>query len=277
LASSVNQAQSFNYNLVYSALPAAQDTNLKNAYTLIAHPSDANKMFFIGPIPDGSDVDIKASNSTNGGQTWSPPIRVNNDAIGNGKQQDMVWAAYNQQGAIAAVWRDRRNDSGAGFWNVGYDFYYAISNDNGATFGVNQLMSNQFIPFDSILAGDGNDFLSAVYSGDTLYTVWGDTRSGRLNIWFSKTIASSNSTVEVNVLNDSDEHFTVQPNPANNLLHINFKEESMYKQVEIFNLSGDKVYGVKATQAQHTIDVSAWAAGLYFLRIDGFVQRIVVD
>jgi hypothetical protein len=139
----------------------------------------------------------------------------------------MVWAAYNEQGHIATLWRDRRNDAATGFWNVGYDFYYAISDDNGQTFSVNQVMSNQFIPFDSVVAENGNDFLSAVYSGDTLYTVWGDTRSGRLNIWFAKTIASSNTTVDVSILNEDNKLFQMAPNPAKEQLNITLKKEDV--------------------------------------------------
>lgn len=61
-------------------------------------------------------------------------MRVNDDAVANGKLQDMVWGAYNQQGHLAVSWRDRRQASTTGFWNVGYDFYYATSTNNGQTF-----------------------------------------------------------------------------------------------------------------------------------------------
>ncbi len=70
-ASSNNQGQSFNYNLVYATAPAGADSNLKNGYQLIAHPNDANKLFFVGPVSQNGDADIKALNSTDGGQTWS--------------------------------------------------------------------------------------------------------------------------------------------------------------------------------------------------------------
>jgi hypothetical protein len=277
LASSSNQGQNFSYNLVYSALPSAQDTNLKNAYTLHAHPSNPNNMLFIGPIPNGVDADIVASNSTDGGLTWNTPVRVNDDALNNGKHQDMVWASYNEQGNIAAVWRDRRNDIANGFWNVGYDFYYALSTDNGQTWLANQIMSSQFISFDSLLAGDGNDFLSAVYSGDTLYTVWGDTRSGSLNIWFAKTIASTNTTVDINILNDSNDMFEVFPNPAKHQLQIKLDQSLISKSIQCYNFQGQKVYHYDISERLNIIDVSQWKPGIYFVKIDTKVQRIVID
>lgn len=277
MAKSEDQGQSFAYNTVYTSLPAALDSNLKNAYLLIAHPSDANKMFFITPAGQAGDPDINAFNSTDEGQTWSAAVRVNDDALSNGKSQDMVWAAYNEQGNIAAVWRDRRNAATNGFWNVGYDFYYAVSTDNGQTFSSNQKMSSQFIPFDSIVAENGNDFLSAVYSADTLYTVWGDTRSGRLNVWFAKTIASTNTTVNINILNESKGHFRMYPNPAHKQLNIAFEKEAKPKQLEVFNGHGQSVYKFNSPQAQHTIDVSLWSSGIYFLKVDREVERFVVD
>ncbi len=205
------------------------------------------------------------------------PVRVNDDALGNGKQQDMVWAAYNEQGAIATVWRDRRNDASNGFWNVGYDFYYAISDDNGQTFSANQKMSSQFIPFDSIVAENGNDFMSAVYSGDTLYTVWGDSRSGRLNIWFAKTIASTNTTVDVSILNENKGLFQMAPNPAKEQLYLTFLKETKPTQIEIFNLKGQKIYTSTTSEKQRRIDISHWSSGVYFIKVDEEVQRFVVE
>lgn len=272
-ASTTNQGQSFNYNLLYATIPAGADTNLKNGYQLIAHPSDANKFYFVGPVSQNGDADIKAMNSIDGGQTWTSPVRVNDDAINNGKQQDMVWASYNEQGKIATVWRDRRNDATTGFWNVGYDFYYALSSDNGQTFSVNQAMSNQFIPFDSLVAGDGNDFLSAVYSGDTLYTVWGDTRSGKLNIWFAKTIASTNTTVDVNVLNESNDLFEVFPNPASQELKIIFNQLNIDTTIDIYNLHGQKVISLASSNLHTTIDISDLSPGLYFVKSGNYIKR----
>jgi hypothetical protein len=276
-ASSSNQGQSFNYNIVYAAIPAGADSNLKNGYQLISHPSDANKLYFVGPFSQAGDADIKAFNSIDGGQSWSAPVRVNDDPLANGKAQDMVWAAYNEQGKIATVWRDRRNDNGTGFWNVGYDFYYAISSDNGQTFAPNNQLSSQFIPFDSVVAENGNDFMSAVYSGDTLYSVWGDTRSGRLNIWFAKTIASTNTTVDVSILNEVHERFNLFPNPAHTHLQLKLNTKVMPVLVQIFNIKGQSMKNIYHAKDILTIDLADFTPGVYFVKVENEVQRFVVD
>jgi hypothetical protein len=127
------------------------------------------------------------------------------------------------------------------------------------------------------VAENGNDFLSAVYSGDTLYTVWGDTRNGKLNIWFAKTIASTNTTVDVNILNESNDLFNLFPNPAGLQLQINFKEDVVSLPIEIFNMKGQVVYNLIVSERQNSIDVSQWQSGIYLIKIDGKVQRFVVD
>jgi hypothetical protein len=159
------------------------------------------------------------------------------------------------------------------FGMLGYDFYYALSNDNGQTFSVNQAMSNQFIPFDSLIAGDGNDFLSAVYSGDTLYTVWGDTRNGKLNIWFAKTIASTNTTVDVNILNESNDLFEVFPNPAAQELKIIFNQLNIATAIDIYNLQGQKVISLASSNLPVTLDISDLSPGLYFVKSGNCIKR----
>ena len=195
LATSTDKGLTFTYTTVYAGTAGANDTNYKNGYRIVADPIDANKMIFLTPSALNGDDDVFAFNSTNGGQTWTGPVRINDDAVSNGKGQDMVWGNYNEQGKLAVTWRDRRNSSANGFWSAGHDFYYALSNDNGQTFTTNQKLSSQFISFDSLISENGNDFMSCEYRGDTLYTVWGDTRNGKMNIYFAKTVASINTNI----------------------------------------------------------------------------------
>ncbi|MBK8808284.1 MAG: hypothetical protein IPO21_17320 [Bacteroidales bacterium] len=61
------------------------------------------------------DADIMAFHTNDGGQTWSSPIRINDDSLSNGKAQDMVWGSYNEQGNLVVTWRDRRNSVANGF------------------------------------------------------------------------------------------------------------------------------------------------------------------
>ncbi len=276
-ASSANQGQSFSYSTVYAALPAANDTNFKNGYQLITHPSDANKLVFLTPDAQNGDADIKAFRSSDEGQTWSSPVRVNDDALANGKAQDMVWGAYNEQGNIAVTWRDRRNSGTNGFWSAGYDFYYATSTDNGQTFSPNQKLSSEFIEFDSLIAENGNDFMSCTYSGDTLYSVWGDTRSTKMNIWFVKTIVSSNTNVTVTLLDGDKNRWSIFPNPVSEELNVAVSPEMIGNEILVYTSEGKKIMQTIITDRNTNLKTNSFAKGIYFIETGNEVQRFIKE
>ncbi|MEI8204199.1 MAG: exo-alpha-sialidase [Bacteroidota bacterium] len=275
LATSADKGQTFSYTTVYSALPGANDTNYKNGYQLITHPTDSNKMVFLSPDALNGDDDIMAYSSTNGGQTWATPVRVNDDTVGNGKGQDMVWGAYNEQGNIIVTWRDRRSASANGFWNAGYDFYYAISTNNGQTFSANQKLSSQFVAFDTLIVQNGNDFMSCVYRADTLYAVWGDTRNSKMNIYFTKVIVSTNTNVSETLLEGEEAQFRVFPNPALKELQVTASEQLIGKDVAVFDVSGKMLYHAKLQDKNIKINIQPFENGIYFLKIGNEVKRFV--
>ncbi len=278
LATSGDKGQTYSYTSVYSAVPAVLDTNCKNGYHLVTSPVNSNQMVFVTPFGTNGDADIMAIHSNNSGQTWSSPTRVNDDAIGNGKIQDMVWAAYNEQGNMVVTWRDRRNSATNGFWNAGYDFYYAISTDNGQTFSANQKLSSQFIAFDSVLAQNGNDFMSCVYLSDTLYTVWGDTRTGKLNIFFSKTIASTNTNVGITLLDGELSLLKIFPNPFSS--QTTFKSEKILENATliIYNSGGQQIKKMNNIRGQTvTFQRDNLPSGIYFLQITQDNKTVAVE
>jgi hypothetical protein len=251
------------------------DTNLKGGYKLAADPYDSNNLVFLLVANNNGDADIMALNTSNGGQTWSTsPVRVNDDSLHNGKDQDMVWGAYNEQGKLVVTWRDRRNSPNNAFWNAGYDFYYAVSSDNGQTFSANKKMSSQFIAFDSIIAQNGNDFMGCVFSADTLYTVWGDTRSGTMNIFFAKTIASIDSTVGITQLQGNQSQFSVYPNPATTTLNIDVNADMLGKEISAYDVTGKKIYTGRVQSLHPELSTSGWASGTYFIKIDNNIKLV---
>jgi hypothetical protein len=67
--------------------------------------------------------------------------------------------------------------------------------------------------------------------------------------------------------------FSVYPNPASTILHIDLKATAAVKYIEIFNIGGTRVF--ETSEAVSTIDVSGLEAGVYFLNINGQVQKFV--
>jgi hypothetical protein len=95
-----------------------------------------------------SDPDIFISKSTDGGNTWSAALRVNDDAPG--KFQFLPWMAVdNVTGYVYIVFYDRRNYS-----DNETDVYLAVSRDGGSTFENIKLNQNPFTPSSSVFFGD---------------------------------------------------------------------------------------------------------------------------
>jgi len=59
------------------------------------------------------DPDVFVMSSRNGGETWTAPVRVNDDALKNGKAQFFTWMAIDPaDGAVNIVFYDRRDGNG---------------------------------------------------------------------------------------------------------------------------------------------------------------------
>jgi len=275
LATSKNKGQSLSYTTVYTGTATPVDTNLKSGYRLAACATDSNKLAFVAVDGTLGEADVYALHSNNGGQTWSGKIKVNDDSSGTGKDHDMAWASYNEVGTLAITWRDRRNADTTGFWGAGYDFYYATSTDNGATFSANQLLSSQFIGFDSVIADKGNDFMSCSYVADTLYTVWGDTRSGKMNIYFAKTLVSIDSTVGITLLQGEEPKWSVYPTPVSTKLNVTVDVSLLGKQMAVYDVTGRKISALTIPSLQFQIPTMAWAPGSYFVKVDDDVKKVV--
>ena len=59
--------------------------------------------------PAGSDPDIILRKSTDGGQSWSSGIRVNQDALNNGKYQFFPGITVDDFGGVNIIFYDDRN------------------------------------------------------------------------------------------------------------------------------------------------------------------------
>ena len=59
------------------------------------------------------DPDVFVAASSDRGETWSAPVRVNDDAVGNGRPQFFAWLAVDQSsGDLHVVFHDRRTGTG---------------------------------------------------------------------------------------------------------------------------------------------------------------------
>ena len=283
LAKSYNQGASFQYYDLLVNPVGVMDTLYKLGYRLAANPFNANQLAFAFISNLNGDADIFLTTTDNGGLTWNTPVRVNDDLIANGRAQDMVWVNY-YNNKLAVTWRDRRNGTGIGFYQSS-DTYCAVSINNGSTFQTNIRLSNITAPFDSILEKSGNDFLSSELLNDTIYSAWGDVRTGHLNIFFTKTSDSSGTgTGIISVDKNETELFSINPNPVKDKLVISFfYRQNKRIELKVFNYKGEEVLSTQIVNTLHqiTLDVSHLEVGNYFVSASednkiNFSQKIII-
>ncbi|MFI5211457.1 MAG: sialidase family protein [Ignavibacteria bacterium] len=111
------------------------------------------------------DVDVFIVKSTDGGNSWSEAIRVNDDPSGNKKHQFMSWMHVDPMtGAISIIYYDRRN-----YNDSRTDVYLARSTSGGESFSNIRISEEPFIPAKGIFFGDYigvntlNDFTACVW------------------------------------------------------------------------------------------------------------------
>ena len=96
-------------------------------------------------IPTGSSngSDVMFVRSTDGGQTFSAPVRVNDDPVNHNKWHWFGTLAVAPNGRIDSLWLDSRNAVN----NTDSQLFYSYSMDGGMTWAANVAVSNPFNPF----------------------------------------------------------------------------------------------------------------------------------
>jgi Secretion system C-terminal sorting domain len=263
-ASSTDDGVTFHYNGAYYGTGGVPDTLAKLGYRLFSDPSNANHLGFINAHQESSDYDVYLIESLDGGLTWSAKQRVNDDAYGNGKMQELVWADFDAHGNIVAGWRDRRNASGTGY-ATGQEIWGAIKWKDSSNFTPNFRISDTMAPYNATyLSQSGNDFMCIAMVNDTVDAVWGDVRSGKLNIYFSRTDAHSLHTSIKSIDAANIQTVEVFPNPAAD--RIQFGHEA-WDAVYVYNTSGSMMIEQHHLNPNTGIDVKSLSKGEYFAKL----------
>lgn len=124
-----------------------------------------------------ADRDIFYMRSTDGGRTFTPPHRLNDDDPKQQRVQVTPNFSVAPNGRLDVAWWDFRNDPGS-FVN---DVYATSSADNGMTWSANLRITDQSINRKVGVWSNGYDIRQppGIASGDQLTTfAWDDTRLG---------------------------------------------------------------------------------------------------
>ncbi len=120
------------------------------------------------------DTDVWLVKSTDGGNTWSQPIRVNDDPPGS--HQFFTWMDVDQvTGHLYFVFYDRRNHN-----DEGTDVYMALSKDGGESFINFKVSETAFYPTSWIFFGD---YTNVSAYDNVIRPIWARLNEGDLSIW----------------------------------------------------------------------------------------------
>ncbi len=120
------------------------------------------------------NTDVFMSKSRDRGDTWSDPIRVN-DNVGS-KQQFLTWMCIHPEtGDLYSVFYDRRN-----YDDTQTDVYLAYSKDGGESFKDIRISERPFTPNQRIFFGD---YTNIAVSGNSLRPVWARMDGRSTSVW----------------------------------------------------------------------------------------------
>ena len=126
-----------------------------------------------GGTPNGN-MDIFFARSEDGGTTWSPGVRLNDDTTR--ARQWMPDLALDPFGGIHVAWEDDRTGA--------HNIYYTNSTDGGTTWGRNLRVTTVGTSTSYTRPGDYLAIESAM--DGTICIVWTDGRGADLDIYFAK-------------------------------------------------------------------------------------------
>ena len=125
--------------------PAGLDGQLFLAIDRSGTATNNNIYMLASVVPSGrSTTDVMFVRSTDGGQTFSAPRRINDDPVNPNKWHWFGTLSVAPNGRIDSVWHDTRNAAN----NTDSQLFYSFSTDGGLTWAANVAVSNPFNPFE---------------------------------------------------------------------------------------------------------------------------------
>ncbi|MCX6286975.1 MAG: T9SS type A sorting domain-containing protein [Bacteroidetes bacterium] len=136
-------------------------------------------------INTGSDIDVYLIKSADNGNTWSSPVKVNQDAPGLGKQHFFPWITVDAvTGGICVIYYDDRNVS-----STEAETWVSYSYDGGNSFTDFRISDVSFTPspVPGLAFNYFGDYIGIQSLNMKVYPVWTDNRlpGGQTMTWTS--------------------------------------------------------------------------------------------
>ncbi len=201
-----------------------------------------NRHYLVAPVDrnDNNDpCDVMFSRSSDGGETWTSPIKINDDP----SEQNWSWfptMSVAPNGRIDMVWVDTRDHPNSYLSAL----YYSYSLDGGISWSANEKLSDYFDPH----LGWPNqekigDYYHMISDNTGAHLAWSATFNGEQDVFYSHIIFDESVAVFEN--NQSTFEFAAFPNPTNGDLYVFLDENLGHKaKIELTNLTGQLVLSI---------------------------------
>ncbi len=131
----------------------------------------------------GSNISVYMIKSSDNGDSWSTPVRVNQGPNTNGKEAYLPWITCDPQtGTLSVIYYDDRDVS-----STQVETWVSNSFDGGDTWDAFRVSDVAFTPspLPGMATGYMGDYLGISANGGKVYPVWPDNRTGTLYTYCS--------------------------------------------------------------------------------------------
>ncbi|MCK5453118.1 MAG: T9SS type A sorting domain-containing protein, partial [Calditrichia bacterium] len=235
----------FLMNGIQGILPEKQNIRVNGLPRLAVDNSGGSRQGWIYVVttqknmsPAGLDPDIILNRSSDGGLNWSEGIRVNQDALNNGRIQYFPAITVDSGGGINVIYYDDRTTS-----SDSCGLFLSRSTDGGDSWQDVEISDHYFkpAPIGGLAQGYQGDNIDITVAGNTLWPVWMDNSSGIYQIW--------TAPIDLNTfgLDDDNPHSipesfdltAIYPNPFNASTRIQYTiHQKGWVKLAIYDIQG---------------------------------------